>query len=556
MTQDTNPQDKVKTIATDTGRRIEVNNKPSTTLRRRSDQQPKKPKIFAKDNYEESFETIKKTDRSDAIDHIAPITQTKIVCEKVEFDDSGDFLSLLLENEHKQEVKNFNIGDKVNANVVHIGPEYIFVSLGAKVEGFIDKSEFEEELSIGQVITAYVVSFANGVCLSKRISKDNLDEESLKEAYEKQIPVQGKVVLVSKGGYETALFSKKAFCPLGQIDDKFINEPNDMIGKIYDFLIERIEESGRNIVVSRRKLLQKQNAQKAALLLNDLEVGKVVSGVVSKICDFGAFVDIGGIEGLIPKSELSYSHVGKVLDVVSSNDKVNVAIISLEKNLHEPQKTKISFSLKQTKEDPYTLHWHKLNEGLVMEGKVVRLESFGAFVELFAGIEGLLHISEFSEERILHPNEVLNVGDPLTVMILNLDHEQKRISLSLREILRKKKKQEQATSASSLTRGQKVSAVVSRIEKYGVFVQLDNGASALLPASETGMPKSSDLSSNFKIGTKLDLVIIDIDRDNRIKVSSIARKEVEERDTFLEFSGAQNKKASFGTLADLFNKKK
>ena len=129
-------------------------------------------------------------------------------------------------------------------------------------------------------------------------------------------------------------------------------------------------------------------------------------------------------------------------------------------------------------------------------------------------------------------------------------------SLSLREILRKKKKQEQATSASSLTRGQKVSAVVSRIEKYGVFVQLDNGASALLPASETGMPKSSDLSSNFKIGTKLDLVIIDIDRDNRIKVSSIARKEVEERDTFLEFSGAQNKKASFGTLADLFNKKK
>lgn len=542
MTQDKT----INTMATDTGRRIEVSSKPVTTLRKKNDNKPKEPKIIIKDQ-EEHEELV--------VQDLA-ITKEKIICEKVEFDDSGDFLSLLLENEEKQEVRTFNIGDKVNANVVHIGPEYIFVSLGAKVEGFIDKSEFSEDVSIGQVITAYVVSFNNGVCLSKRISQNNLDEETLKEAHEKQIPVQGKIVSVNKGGYEIALFSKKAFCPLGQIDDKFIHEPNNLIGKIYDFLIERIEESGRNIVLSRRKLLQKENAQKASLLLNDLEIGKTISGVVTKICDFGAFVDIGGIEGLIPKSELSYGHVGKVLDVIASNDRVNVAIISLEKNFAEPQKTKISFSLKQTKEDPYALHWHKLSEGLVMEGKVVRLENFGAFIELFLGIEGLLHISELSEERILHPNEVLNIGDPVTVMILNLDHEQKRISLSLREIVRKKRKEDQANITSSLARGQKVSGVVSRIEKYGVFVQLDNGASALLPSSETGMPKLSDLSQNFKIGTKLDLVIIDIDRDNRIKVSSVAYKQVEERDKFVEFSATQSKKASFGTLADLFNKKK
>ncbi len=531
-------------IATDTGRRIDFS--AVKTVRRKEKEHEPAPKKYVEPQKEEFIEFKEPQE---------PI-KTNLVAEKVEFDESGDFSSMLLESELTNKNIRLAIGDKISAKVIHVGKEYAFVGLGPKLEAFIALSEFEEKPEINQNINAYIISLNSGVCLSKRVSQNNLDEEMLKDALANQIPIQGKIAGVNKGGYEIAIGSKRAFCPLGQIDDKFIQEPTNLIGHTYDFLIEKIEEAGRNIVVSRKRLLQKHSREQAALILDALEVGQTVNGIVTKTCDFGAFVDIGGIEGLIPKSELSYAHVDKVLDIVSSNDKVVVCILSLEKNLEEPHKTKISLSLKKAKEDPYKLHWHKLSPGLVMEGRVSRLENFGAFIELFEGIDGLIHISQLSEERIAHPKEVLNISDPVTVMILDVDQDQKRVSLSLRELVRKKRKDEQANSVASIERGQKATGTVSRIEKYGVFVELENGASALLPASEIGLPKFSDLSHHFKLGEKLDVVIIDVDKDNRVKVSALARKQMDERDTYLSFNSAQEKAGSFGTFADLLNKKK
>ncbi|HXW60623.1 MAG TPA: S1 RNA-binding domain-containing protein, partial [Myxococcota bacterium] len=327
------------------------------------------------------------------------------------------------------------------------------------------------------------------------------------------------------------------------------------IGRTEEFLIERIEEGGRNIVVSRKALLARKQRELALETIKDLEVDKRYSAVITRVADFGAFADIGGLEGLIPRSELSYGHVGSPSDVVSTNDRVEVLVTSFEINEADPVKSRISLSLKKAKEDPYVLHWHKITVGNTLEGKVVRLEPFGAFVELFPGIDGLIHISELAENRVAHPKDVLAIGDPVSVRVLTVSESDKRIGLSLREAVSKQKGESKAQV--KVERGQKASGVVSRIERYGVFLELDNGATALLPHSEIDLPKSSDLSRAFAIGQRLEVAVIDVDAQNRVRVSMIARKAMEERDSYLKFkTDEQARSGSFGSFADLIKKHK
>jgi small subunit ribosomal protein S1 len=303
-------------------------------------------------------------------------------------------------------------------------------------------------------------------------------------------------------------------------------------------------------------LLEREQREKAQELIKDIEVGKKFSAVITRVTDFGAFADIGGIEGLIPRSEISYGHIERISDVISSNDRVEVLVLNFEPNEEQPNKSRLSFSLKKAKEDPYVLHWAKLNVGATVEGRVVRLESFGAFIELFPGIDGLVHISELSESRVTHPKEVLSIGEPVSVRVLSVNDAERRIGLSLREAVTKKKSSDTKESHIKLERGQKASGVISRIERYGVFLELDNGSSALLPESETGLPRHSDLSRAFKLGDSLDVAIIDIDHQNRIRVSLLARKSMEERDSYLDFQAQETKRTgSFGSLADLIKKR-
>ncbi len=185
----------------------------------------------------------------------------------------------------------------------------------------------------------------------------------------------------------------------------------------------------------------------------------------------------------------------------------------------------------------------------------MRLESFGAFIELFPGIDGLIHISELSESRVTHPKDVLSIGDPVSVRVVSVDDESRRIALSLREAVSRKK--EGHTPSAKIERGQKASGVVSRVERYGVFVELDSGVTALLPASETDLPRTADLHRAFALGTKLEVVVIDVDAQNRVRVSLLARKQMEERDSYLQFQTGENAlSAGFGKFADLLKKKK
>ena len=555
---DEKKDEKVGAVAT--GRTIDI--KPSGVSTIRREQRPERP---ARPRREPKAEIKTQSQPEELITSPEIISEPEQITEPVyveplEFDESGDFASMLAESEQSSRGMSVKIGDKVTGQLIHIGKEHSFVALGPKLEAAIATIELLDEsgnvkFAPKSQITAYVISTFGGVTLSNKIAQSGLDEAMLEDALAKRIPVEGKVIAVNKGGFEIALGSKRAFCPVGQIDLKFVEDTNAFVGRTLNFLVERIEESGRNIVVSRKVLLQREQREKANELIKDIEVGKKYSAVITRVADFGAFADIGGLEGLIPRSEISYGHVDRVSDVISSNDRVEVVVLNFELNEADPSKSKLSFSLKKTKEDPFKLHWSKINVGATLEGRVVRIEPFGAFVELFPGIDGLIHISELSENRVAHPKEILSVGDPVSVRVLLVNDAEKRIGLSLREEVVKKKAGEHRETT-KLERGQKSSGVVSRIERYGVFLELANGATALLPESETGLPRYSDLHKAFKLGENLEVVVIDIDTQNRIRVSLVARKQMEERDSYLEFQAKENARAgSFGSLADLLKKR-
>lgn len=546
-----------KKSAIDTGRRIDINHTPKTIRSRPHKKvlehdKPSQTDEIISDNNQDISHDNKLKDNVIAAEIAKPDDNNKrpIYVEPLEFDEEGDFLALLNDSDQQDHKVDVHIGDKVNGKIIHIGKDYAFIALSPKTEAMMAVTELSDHdgsisVKLGQKITGFVVSVRDGILLSKQVAK--ADSHLLQEAYEQKIPVQGKVVSINKGGFAIDIAGQKAFCPLGQIDSKFNEDSESFIGQNLSFIIERMEE--HNIVLSRKTLLLKEQREQAKLNLSNLEIGKTYEATITKVADYGALADIGGLIGLIPKKEIALGHIDKVADVLKSGDKVVVKLLSYDIDQDHPEKTRLSFSLKQMQADPFLVHGDKLKAGSSLEGKVVRLENFGAFVELFPGIDGLIHISEMANHKVTHPQEILRVGSPVTVRIISFDDITKRLALSLREEVVKSKEENMQVK---LERGHKTHGVVSRIERYGLFLKLDHGQ-ALLPISEVDIPKGSDLHRLYHIGDSLDVVVIDIDDNNRIKVSSLARKAMEERDNYLSLKTEKN---SFGTLADILKKAK
>jgi len=246
-------------------------------------------------------------------------------------------------------------------------------------------------------------------------------------AQENGMPVEGTVAESVKGGFSVTVMGQRAFCPISQIDNKYTENPADHVGQTYVFEIVKIEENGRNIVVSRRRLLAREAEIHAEKIWITLAVGQVLEGTVSTLKPYGAFVDVGGIEGLLHVSELSFNRVNDPKDMLAVGQKLNVAIKDIDRD-----KKKISLSLKSLLKDPWIEVTDSLSVGLVIKGKVTRLAQFGAFVEIQAGVEGLIHVSEMSPDRhVRTPREVVQEGQAVVVRILELDRERRRIGLAL-----------------------------------------------------------------------------------------------------------------------------
>jgi len=324
-------------------------------------------------------------------------------------------------------------GEKVRVKVVKIGREWVFVDTGRKGEGVVDVREIldgegKPRVKEGEMIEAFFLeSNAGEQRFTVRLGRNSGGGSTqYEDAYHSQIPVEGLVQKEIKGGYEVLLGgSVRAFCPFSQISLRR-SDPSVWVGTRTNFLVSQYEEKGRNIVVSRRKIEEEQQAADRAAMAERLQVGMIVSGTVSSVLDFGAFVDVGGVDGLVPRSEISYDSKVDITTLVAPGQNVSVRILQLDFN-----KNKHLFSIKQVGPSPWDDVADRFPAGTHVEGRVSRLAPFGAFVTLADGIDGLMHITAMKlGKRIGHPNEVLKEGDVIPVVVEGVDLEAKRISLS------------------------------------------------------------------------------------------------------------------------------
>ena len=504
--------------------------------------------------------------------------------------------------------KKLQPGDTVQGQVVLITKDTVFIDFGYKAEGwatiedFVD-AEGRSTIAVGSEVSLTVIEFTpSGVHLGTSLRKalGTPGRELLQRAYEADLPVEGMILKVNKGGLEVDIGGARAFCPLSQIDLHYCENPEALVGTNQKFQVLRIEEEGRNVLLSRRAVLLAERESQAAKVRETLAVGAVLDGTVTRLTPFGAFVDLGGLEGLLHISEISRQQVADPADRLQTGQSVRVQVLRLEQG--EKGEERISLSMKSLEPDP----WQEelpFQEGALVSGQVRHLTPYGAFVEMAPGLEGLIHISEISDRRITHPKQVLSPGQTVTVKILEIDRDRQRVSLSLRaasfppndleselpetrtgDVIRRSHRPDEsgavdrdsfpfpaagteipmdrpalAVPASPLrprvgliTRG-----VISSVKPYGFFMDLPELGSrvrGLLHHSNLAAYGGTSSLRGLKEGEELEVEIIKIDDQGRISLSQQSVIESRERSELKNYLGQDKGSGTLGTMADLFKK--
>jgi small subunit ribosomal protein S1 len=339
------------------------------------------------------------------------------------------------------------VGAKVTGKILSIGEETAFVDLGTKSEAVIETAQLKDAegnltVNVGDSIDATVTSSdpETGLQLRKRGGggggggKNPEATAEVRMAWQHGIPVDGVVSGINKGGAEVQVRGMRAFCPLSQLDLRYVEDPAQFVGQRLSFKVTQFEE-GRtrpNIVLSRRAILEEEQQQKAAEARSRISVGSVITGKVTSLASYGAFVDLGGIEGMLHVSEIGYSRLAHPKEALSVGQEIEVQVIKIEKGKDEKKAERISLSRRSLEKDPWRDAASRFSEGTEIPGRVMRLESFGAFVEIAPGLEGLLHISEIGGgKRLNHSREGLKLGEDIRVRVLNVDSAKRRISLAM-----------------------------------------------------------------------------------------------------------------------------
>lgn len=347
-------------------------------------------------------------------------------------EDTKSFSELL--NETNLKPKRFSAGERIDTVIVNITADWIFIDLGAKSEGYLDKKELLDEngnltVKEGDPLTVYFLSSRHGEKLftTKLLTSKSVND-FMYDAYKSRIPLEATVEKEIKGGFSVRINQNvSGFCPYSQMDTKKIDDAAAYVGKKLEFIVAEYSEKGRNIILSRRPLLEKIEQEKIAALKNSLQKGMIVSGAVTNVQKFGAFVDLGGIQGLLPVSEMGWGRVEDPKLLYSPGDKVEVMIINLDW-----ENNRISLSAKAILPNPWDEAMKKYSEGTVLKGKVSSLTNFGAFITIEPGVEGLLHIAKIARgKKIKHAGDVLKAGEEIEVKIEKIDRENKKISLDL-----------------------------------------------------------------------------------------------------------------------------
>ena len=452
------------------------------------------------------------------------------------------------------QARRFERGETIEGTIVAIGPEVAFVNVGGKGEAAIDVAELKDadndlEVAVGDRIEAMVVSTEGGLKLSRKLARGAATSRQLEDAFQAGLPVEGKVERDVKGGYEVRLGGQRAFCPFSQIDTIRATDPAQHVGRVYTFRIIEYKEGGRNLIVSRRALLEEEQRAGAVEVRKSIVVGAVLTGRVASVLDFGAFVDLGsGVQGLLHVSEMGWARVSDAAGIVKPGEEITVKVLRVDEDTH-----KIALGLKQLSADPWSTVQDRYEVGQVRTGRITRIAEFGAFVELEPGIEGLAHVSTFAPTgRPGGWSKTVSVGMMGGFEILSLDLDKKRIGVAL---VLEGVAQSGGTAArqGEIVPGARVTGKVERLEKFGVFVFLAAGRTGLIPMSETGLEKEADVVKAFPVGADVEVVVQEVDPSGRrIRLSRKAVLDAEGREALQDYSARNDAGPAqgFGSLAD------
>ncbi len=442
------------------------------------------------------------------------------------------------------------IGDKIQGKIISIGRDTVFVDTGTKIDGAVDLAELLDEQGNmphepGDELELYVVAATESeLRLSKALSGIG-GLNMLKDAFANKVPVEGKVTGPCKGGFNVAVMQRRAFCPVSQMDIVYIEKPEDYTDQIYNFIITRFEENGRNIVLSRRKLLQEEQAKTRQAFYEQLQMEDVYDGTITRLMPYGAFVKLAdGVEGMAHVSELSWSRVENPADVVAPGAAVRVKVIGVQES-DKPDQKKIALSMKQVDGDPWDTIDQQFKPGEKVRGKITRMAAFGAFIEIAPGIEGLVHISQISyTQRILKPEDVLTRGETVDVMIKEIDPVKRRIGLSIRDA----EGDPWLSVGEKFTVGQTVAGTIEKKEKFGFFISLAPGITGLLPKSKISQSSQASALESLRPGQSIQVNIATINAaERKISLGPIGEQSDGEAN-WRQFS--QSGDSAFGALGE------
>jgi small subunit ribosomal protein S1 len=427
----------------------------------------------------------------------------------------GEFAALM-EASLAERGGEISVGDRITGPVIAVTETTLVVDTGTKLDGVADKTEFLDEngeltVKEGDEVTLYVVSLrGDEVALSKVLSGQG-GAEALCQAFENELPVEGRVMASRKGGYDVEILHHRAFCPVSQIDLAFTEDPEVHVGQTYSFAITTFERDGKNVVVSRRKLLEQERAESELRFIERVQIGDVIPAVIARLAAFGAFAEVApGLEGLVHLSELSWSRAEKAEDVVAVGQAVTVKVLGFDRD--KKGRSRISLSIKQAGPDPWDSVGEQFAAGDKVEGKVTRLADFGAFVEIAPGIEGLIHVSEMSHtRRIAKPSDVVTPGEVVTVAVKDIDLSKRRISLSLKEAAG----DPWAAVPETFAIGATVTGTVENRQVFGLFVNLAPGVTGLLPTSKLRDAAEPAAYEKLKSGDEATVIVSEIDPEKR-----------------------------------------
>jgi len=407
-------------------------------------------------------------------------------------------------------IRELKPGNVVKGTIVQVNPDTVIVDVGGKSEGIIACSEFfgEEgqiEVKVGDVYDVLIESTENENGLIS-LSKEKADRQKVWTSLEEGAVVEGRIAARIKGGLAVDI-GVNAFLPGSQVDLRPVRNLDKLIGETFEFKIIKLNKRRGNIVLSRRVLLEEERESQRGETLKTLEEGIVMEGVVKNLTDYGAFIDLGGIDGLLHITDMSWGRVTHPSDILAVGDTINVKVLKYDR-----EKERVSLGLKQITPDPWVEVVAKYPVGEKVTGKVVSLTDYGSFIELEEGVEGLIHVSEMSwTKRIKHPNKLLNVGDEVESVVLALDIDNRRISLGLKQV----EPNPWEVIGQKFPIGTIIEGQVKNITDFGIFVGVDEGIDGLVHISDLSWTKRiKHPSEMFKKGDTVKAVVLNIDREN------------------------------------------